>query len=161
VVSTGYCGALDPALGVAGVVVGTSVVAPDRVYKTRSVTADAPFHFGGICSLGHVVQGANEKKKLYLDGACAVEMEAAGVAKRAETNSLPFYCIKAVTDLADETMAIDFNAALRPDGHFGTISILGSVLRHPSARMPELLRLRARCVRASHALGDFLAACRF
>ena len=74
---------------------------------------------------------------------------------------LPFYCIRAVTDLADENMANDFNAALRSDGHFDTIKILGSSLRHPWARLPELIRLRRRCASGRAVLGDFIADCRF
>ena len=92
--------------------------------------------------------------------AVAVEMEAAGVAARAEALGRPFYCIKAVTDLAGESMANDFNSALS-DCHFDTIKVLRSSLRHPSVRLPELFRLRKRCLRASTVLGDFVADCRF
>ncbi len=95
-------------------------------------------------------------------GGSAVEMEAGGVAERAAAQSeLPFYCIRVVTDLAGEDMANDFNLALRPDGHFATMSILSRALRDPLVRLPELVRLRNRCVRASRALGDFIADCRF
>ena len=66
-----------------------------------------------------------------------------------------------VTDLADEDMANDFNRALRPDGHFGTMSILIGALRRPRVCLPELLRLRNRCAMAARALGDFIADCRF
>jgi nucleoside phosphorylase len=108
-----------------------------------------------------VARTAEEKLSLRAGGACAVEMEAAGVAARALEQGLPFYCIRAVTDLADETLHNDFNKALRPDGHFATISILASALRYPALRLPELFRLRKRCVSASRALGSFLADCRF
>jgi len=88
-------------------------------------------------------------------------MEAAGVAARAEALGCPFYCIRAVTDPAGETMANDFNFALRSDGHFDTMKILSSSLRRPLVRLPELFRLRKRCLRASKVLGDFVADCRF
>ena len=94
-------------------------------------------------------------------GAIAVEMEAAAVARQAQALGVPFYCVKAVSDVADESLSIDFNAALRQDGHFDTISILGAVLRHPLAGVPELFRLRNRSVRAANSLGDFFADCRF
>jgi hypothetical protein len=90
-----------------------------------------------------------------------VEMEAAGVAARAQARGLPFYCIRVVTDLAGETMANDFNAALRADGHFDTMVILREALRRPLARLPELCRLRQRSVRAARVLGDFFANCRY
>ena len=92
-----------------------------------------------------------------MTGAIAVEMEAAGIAARAEGYGLPLYCIRAVTDLAGETLANDFNKALRLDGQFDTILILKGTLRHPMVRLPELFRLRKRCDRAAHVLGDFFA----
>jgi hypothetical protein len=88
-------------------------------------------------------------------------MEAAAVAERANVRSLPFYCIRVVSDLACEDMANDFNKALRSDGHFATMNILAGTLRKPLVRLPELLRLRSRCARAARLLGDFIADCRF
>ena len=90
-----------------------------------------------------------------------VEMEAAGVAERTIARGLPFYCVKAVSDLADETLANDFNKALRKDGQFDTIVLLRGTLRQPLIRIRELFRLRQRCVRAARSLGDFFAELRF
>jgi len=167
IVSTGFCGALDPALNIADIVVGTSV-GQDSIRQTdfqSAFFAATPTwrncRSGPICSVDHVVQTSEEKSRLHSSGACAVEMEAAGVAERAHALGLPFHCVKAVTDLAGETMANDFNSALRSDGHFDTMLILRGSLHHPAVRLPELLRLRNRCVRAARALGDFFADCRF
>ena len=161
VVSTGFCGALDPALAVAAIVVATCIRAADADYPALPVRSGFPFSAGPIRSIGHVARTAEEKLNLRAGGACAVEMEAAGVAARALERGLPFYCIRSVTDLAGETLHNDFNKALRPDGHFATISILASALRYPALRLPELFRLRRRCLSASLALGSFLADCRF
>jgi adenosylhomocysteine nucleosidase len=160
-VSTGFCGALAPEMGAAEVVVATEVVAGDSRYPAAPVSSRAPHHRGVVCTIGHIAQTAAEKRALRRTGASAVEMEAAAVALRAHVRGLPFYCIKAVTDLAAETLANDFNAALRSDGHLDTIRILGSALRQPRVRIPELLRLRNRSIRAAHTLGDFFANCRF
>jgi nucleoside phosphorylase len=161
VISTGFCGALDLAFNVGDVVVGTSVAGAEMEYPAWPVTGAAPFHTGVIRSVDHVVQTAEEKTRLSLKGACAVDMEAAGVAARANALDLSFCCVKTVTDLADETLANDFNRALRPDGHFDTIVILRGTLRRPTARLPELIRLRKRCALAARTLGDFFADCRF
>jgi len=161
VVSTGFCGALDAGLGIADVVVGTLVVGTGQ-YPLRSVASGAPHRTGAICSIGHVAQTSAEKGRLMrVSGAIAVEMEAAGVAESAQGFGLPVYCVRAVTDLAGEDMANDFNGALRADGHFDTIHILRSALRHPWVRVPELMRLRQRSERAARVLGDFIADCRF
>jgi adenosylhomocysteine nucleosidase len=161
VVSTGFCGALDPSLTVASIVVATTVSTPGPSYPALPVLSDSPFCAGPVASIGHVARTAEEKRSLRAAGACAVEMEAAGVAAQASERGLPFYCIRAVTDLAGETLQNDFNKALRPDGHFDTIFILASALRYPVIRLPELVRLRSRCLSASRALGSFLANCRF
>jgi nucleoside phosphorylase len=161
VVSTGLCGALDPKLPVAAVVSATSIAGPGRSYPALPVSNSSAFAAGLICSVDYVVRTAEEKTQLRASGAIAVEMEAAGVAAGAEARGLPFYCVRAVSDLAGETMANDFNAALRADGHFDTMIILRDTLRHASVRVPELLRLRNRSVRAARVLGEFIADCRF
>jgi adenosylhomocysteine nucleosidase len=183
IVSTGFCGALAAELEIADLVSATSVETTDRSYATRmwdrpagpSVQGGAPprgesgrpvpdphhhapRHFSGpIRSIPYVARTAEEKRNLAVTGAIAVEMEAAGIAARAQSHGLPLYCIRAVTDLAGETLANDFNKALRLDGQFDTILILKGTLLHPIARLPELFRLRKRCVRAAHVLGDFFA----
>jgi adenosylhomocysteine nucleosidase len=161
VVNTGFCGALDPELEIAQVVTGEEVVGDGGRWPARR-PAGGPASRGGVVrSIGRVAQTAGDKRRLRQDGGDVVEMEAAGVAERAAAQGLPFYCIRAVTDLADESFAIDLNAALREDGHFDTMHILRESLRRPATRVPELLRLRNRCVRAARALGDFIAECRF
>lgn len=161
IVSTGFCGALDPDLTLSAIVVADCVRGEHRDYRASPVGAAAPAFSGAIQSIGRVARTAEEKRALRAGGACAVEMEAAGVAERAAARGLPFYCIRVVTDLAGETMRNDFNRALRADGRFDTISILASALRHPAARVPELVRLRKRCISASRILGSFLANCDF
>jgi adenosylhomocysteine nucleosidase len=160
ILSTGFCGALAPQLGVADVVVADSIAAGGRTYSAHPAVSSLPHYTGAVCCIGHVARTADEKHSLYSTGAIAVEMEAGGVAGRAEALGLPFYCIRAVTDLAGETMANDFNAALRTDGHFDTMIILRASLLKPLVRIPELFRLRNRCRRAARVLGEFIADCR-
>jgi adenosylhomocysteine nucleosidase len=161
IVSMGFCGALDPALRIADIVVGTTIFADGRAFAAESPVTAPPHHLGPICSLAHVANTAREKSALRTTGAIAVEMEAAGVAQRAQNLGVPFFCIKSVTDLAGETMANDFNAVLRSDGRFDTMKILASSLRRPWVRIPELFRFRSRCVLAARSLGEFIADCRF
>ena len=157
VVSTGFCGALDPVLRIGDIFVATAIQS-DPIQQPQSTR---PYATGTLASIGHVAQTAAEKQKLRAAGAAAVEMEAAGVLARAQARGVPFFCIRSVTDLAGETFANDFNAALRADGHFATMQILGSAMRHPFLRLPELARLRKRCAIAAQRLGEFLADCRF
>ena len=161
IISTGFCGALAPELEIAEVVVGTAVSAESRTFPALQPVNKRQHHKGVVCSIDHVAQTAAEKRRLRASGASAVEMEAGGVADRAFGRGVPFYCVRVVTDLAGEDMANNFNLALRPDGHFATMSVLRGALRNPLICLPELIRLRNRCVRAARVLGDFIADCRF
>ena len=160
-VSTGYCGALAPGLKVAEIIVATEVVAGDARYPAHSIESRLPHRTGVVLTSGRIAQTVAERQALHRTGAMAVEMEAAGVAECARAHHLPFYCVKSVTDLAEETLANDYNKALREDGQFDTIVLLAGTLRHPFARIPELLRLQRRCAWASRVLGAFFADCRF
>lgn len=170
IVSTGFCGALDEALHPGDIVIATAIqTLPTGAVHAQPSTVPEPNRgrqgavlIAPIVSLSHVALLATEKRRLRsTTGACAVEMEAAGVASRADSLRLPFYCIRAVTDLATEDMSNDFNAALRSDGHFDTMRILRGAFRRPIVRLPELVRLRNRSLRAARGLGDFFADCRF
>ena len=161
IVSTGFCGALEERLEVASVVVGTEVVGDNGRFQARKPAASLPHHLGVVVTIDHVAQSAAEKRSLRQAGSSVVDMEAAAVAGRSAALGLPFFCVKAITDLAGEDMANDLNAAMRPDGHFDTMRILGSIFCRPLSRLPELLRLRSRSLRAARALGDFFADCRF
>jgi adenosylhomocysteine nucleosidase len=161
IVSTGFCGALCTEFGIAEIVVGSEVWAGERRFTTTKLSSMRPHHTGVVCSIAHVAQTADEKRRLRAGGASAVEMEAGAVGERAAERGLGFYCIRAISDLAGEDKANDFNQALLPDGHFATMDILVRTLQDPLVRLPELIRLRNRCVRAARELGDFVADCRF
>ncbi len=161
IVSTGFCGALEESLKVAEIVVGTEVVASEGCWPAVPVSSAVPFRTGVVASVDRVARTVAQKRELRRSGAAVVEMEAAGVAERAEFLRIPFQCVRVVTDLADEIMANDFDSALRPDGHFATMHILLGALRQPTVRFPELLRLRRRSIRAARGLGDFIADCQF
>ena len=161
VISTGFCGALDPLLQIGEVVVGTRVRDGWREYAALPVRSDKKYADGVVCSVDHVVQTTAERRVLHAAGNTAVEMEAGGVASRAEALGADFFCIRAVTDLAGEDLANDYNRALRPDGTFDTMRIFRYALSRPAARLPELIRLRHNCALAAQTLGEFFADCQF
>jgi len=159
--SVGFCGAVAPELALADLLVASQVVGEDATYPAQPVSSQISHKLGVVRTLDHIAESSMEKAYWYKTGATAVDMEASAVARNAQAHHLPFYCIKVVTDLAGETLENDLNSALRADGHFDTIRILGSTLRQPLVRVPELLRLRSRSARAAQVLGDFFADCRF
>jgi adenosylhomocysteine nucleosidase len=161
VVSTGFCGALVPEIGLSEVVVASAVITGQERYEVDFRPGEARLRDCVVYSSARIAGCAAEKRGLRDLGAHVVEMEAAGVAEQAHRRGLPFACVRVVTDLADEDMRNDFNAALRPDGQFDTIRLLRGTLRDPWRRVRELVRLRNRCACAAIALGDFVGNCRF
>lgn len=161
VVSTGFCGALDPGLGVADVFVATAIESAGRCYAAAVPRVSRPFRSGVLFSSDRVARTVEEKLALRARGACAVEMEAAGVAEVAGALGIPLYCIRAVIDLAGESLAIDFNAARRPDGRISMARVVAEALSRPGVLVPELAMLAKRSRLAARRLGDFIADCEF
>lgn len=169
VVSTGLCGGLAPALAPGAVVVADRVISlapaaalgalrPRRAEQgARAVAGVAN---GPVLTVDYVVQSAEEKQRLRSTGAVAVEMEAAGVAAEAQKRGLPFFCIKVVSDAAEESFGIDYNRARRPDGRFSTARIAGQAGLSP-AHWRELLGWRRRIAAGAEALGEFFRGAEF
>lgn len=155
VLSAGICGALDPALRVGDIVVANAV----NGIPIAVANGPEPKRVANIASLDRVIGTVEEKKELFRSGAVAIEMEAAGVLQRAQELGMPCFCVKAVSDVADEAFALDLNAARDRSGRFSVARILGQAVRRPVTVGPELLRLRRNSARAAKALGDFLEHC--
>ncbi len=150
IINTGFCGALDPSLRVGDIV----------------VWGDAPcaagFASGEISSSDRVIATVAEKRELReKTGAIAAEMEAGAVKKVAEEWGVPFYCIRAVSDTANEDMPLDFNLYRDDAGRFSLPKIAMAAISRPWTRIPALRRLEANCNVASESLGAFFADCRF
>jgi adenosylhomocysteine nucleosidase len=150
IINTGFCGALDPSLRIGDIVVWGDAPCGSR------------FARGEISSSDRVVVTAAEKKALReKTGAIAAEMEAAAVKKIAGDWQVPFYCVRAVSDTADEDMPLDFNLYRDSAGRFSLPRIALAAVSRPFTRIPALKRLEANCNVASESLGAFFADCRF
>lgn len=162
-VSTGFCGALDPALGPGEVLVATRIEAVEDgvTYEIRSPRVAPPHSSGTLVSCDRVVGDVEEKSRLWAAGWAAVDMEAAGVAAAASAAGVPFCAVKAVTDLASEPLRVDFDSARNGDGRIVMSRVLAGALRRPWTEIPELFWLYRRCRTAAERLGEFFDGCRF
>jgi len=161
VVSTGWCGALDPDLQKSQIVVATQIldVSTNETFDCAPIKADGEFVSGVIASQNRIANDASEKARLRALGAVAIDMEAAGAAARAKRAGLPFCCIKAVSDCAGESFPFDLNKCRTSEGRVARGKIVVQALTHPS-RLSVLFHLKRRSEDAAAALGEFLVGCR-
>jgi adenosylhomocysteine nucleosidase len=160
VITTGYCGALDPTLKVGDIVIAEQIL--DSATGDHVPCAEWHGHpiRGVVLSQDRIANNIEEKQQLFLKtGACAVEMEAAGVAARAKRAGLPFYCIKVISDLATESFGLDLNRMRTTEGRVARGKIIMHALVRPNL-VPGLLRLKRRTEEVAQVLGAFLVSCR-
>lgn len=159
VVSTGYCGGLDPELTVGDIFAATEVRCGSGEGGYPAMPVEAP-HSGPLLSVDRVAVTQAEKAALFTSGESAVEMEAGAVAAVAGSLGLPFYCVRVVSDTAGEELPLDFNRYRDGAGRFSRAWIAMAAVLRPWS-IPGLIRFDRNSRRASITLGDFLADCRF
>jgi adenosylhomocysteine nucleosidase len=162
VVSTGFCGALDPALHESQIVVASQVLdwANKERYDCVQIADENAGILGLVVSQDRIAIDGEEKRCLRDgSGAAVVEMEAAGVAARVKRAGLPFCCIKVILDRADESFAIDWNRMRNAEGRIARGKIVVRAITRPNL-LPGLFRLKRRSEEAARVLGEFLVSCR-
>lgn len=161
VISTGLAGALEPAFRVGDVFLADAVRDESREYPALPPTrCSAAVRRGVLLTVDRIAQSPAVKARLAAKGAQAVDMEAAGVAEVARENGLPFFCIRSISDAADQALPLDFNRALQPDGTFSAGSVLAQAWLQPG-QWTELFRLWRGAGRAAGALAKCLAGSEF
>jgi adenosylhomocysteine nucleosidase len=107
-----------------------------------------------LATLDHVA-GRDEKRRFAETyGASLVDMEAAAVAQAARARGIPFYCWKAVTDIASEDLP-DFNYFLDQEKQLRTRQVAAYALTHPRYVAP-LLRMGRNSKSGADALAQAL-----
>ena len=161
VISTGFAGALNPCFLAGDVFVADSVRGDEGEFAIRSPAGSlGDVRRGALLTLDRVVQSASAKRELWRQGAQAVDMEASSVAAVAREHGLPFFCVRAISDLAAEDLPVDFDRAIRSDGSLSAWSVIGQALR-ARGRWSGLMRLRRNSAAAARSLGACLRRCEF
>ncbi len=160
VVSVGLCGSLDKALE-PGAVVQAGEVVDGQGRRWPGGTVDAAGPAVRALSLDRVAVSAGEKRRLGAESTAAIiEMEAAQVAERARQRGVPFYCLKAVSDGADEELPLNFNRFRDAEGRFSRVRIGAACALRPWL-VPALVRFDRQCRRSIERLGESLVHARF
>jgi adenosylhomocysteine nucleosidase len=146
VISVGYAGALAPALKVGQVFVPRVVVDAGDGSRVETATAGE-----GVLVSCSSVAGVEQKGALANTyGAQAVDMEAAAVARGAQTHGIAFLAVKAVSDEMDFSMP-PTDRFVRHDGQFQTARFAAFAVLRPWL-WPGLLQLSRNSKRATEAL---------
>ncbi|MCC6264835.1 MAG: hypothetical protein IT169_14750 [Bryobacterales bacterium] len=159
--SIGYCGGTRPRWRRGDVMLASEVAdwrSGERFPCWIPPDADGIAPTGRILTVERVIGAAEEKRRFGETGVDAVEMEASAVARFAGARGLRFFSLKAVSDLCEEDLVIDFNRATREDGSVRIASILAQALHRPWDRLPHLARLAGAAKLSSENLGNALAA---
>jgi adenosylhomocysteine nucleosidase len=165
VISTGFCGGLDPQLALGDIVEATSVVDLDtgNQYDATPVRTGSARLRGLVLSSDRVAGTIEDKARLRSRSAdaSAIEMEASAVGSWARARSIPFYCVRVVSDRAGDAFPMDMNLLRDREGRFDRLRIARQGLVKPWTRIPGLLKLDRDCRVAEDKLGEFFANCRF
>jgi adenosylhomocysteine nucleosidase len=153
-VSFGFAGGLAPQLARGTLVIGTTLVREDSwlpvAVADQRLTARVlavteaegiPVQPGTIVTTQHLVADTASKAALRAkSGACAVDMETAGIVAVAGEAGLPWLAVRAIIDGAKDSLPGACLTALRDDGIVAVGTLLRTILRSPHL-LRHLLRL--------------------
>ncbi len=145
-VSFGFAGGLMPQLTRGTLIIGTELVSEnssqavakahwhllDQFYAAAEAER-LPVQQGPIVTTKHLVADAASKAALRRkSGACAVDMETAGIVQTAGELGLPWVALRAIVDGATDPLPMECLTLVRDDGLVAVWPLLGAVWRSPS-----------------------------
>jgi adenosylhomocysteine nucleosidase len=144
-VSFGFAGGLAPELARGTVIIGTEVVCEDgsgkwamasrdliEQFRMAAAAEELPMQQGRLVTSRDIVADPTAKADLRdKSGACAVDMETAGVVEAADEAGLPWVAVRAIVDSATDTLPPVCLTTLREDGHVATGRLLWTICRSP------------------------------
>jgi len=167
-ITTGFAGALRPEYQVADILAAREIVADEKrtqqlgrkVESTQRLLRIAASCGAKVVdrfySSPSTVRTAQDKAALR-DIGDAVEMESFEVLSEALAWMTEGIAVRAVSDIADEDLPLDFDQVVTKEGDLSMARLAGQIVRKPSA-IPGLIRLGKRSGEAARKLADFLDA---
>jgi len=165
--SFGFAGGLTPDLARGALVIGTAVVdeaAPGKLavanrdlaeqFQAAAVAEDLPVRQGILVTSRHLVADPTAKTALSLrSGACAVDMESAGIVEVAHEAGLPWVAVRAIVDSAGESLPMACLTMLREDGSIALGRLIQTFCRSPQL-LWHVLRLARHTATARRHLSQ-------
>jgi nucleoside phosphorylase len=152
-VTAGFAGGLNPALKTGDVLLDADEGFP---LTTKFLNAGASWHT--FLSVDAVVVDRAAKSALWREtGRDAVEMESACIRALARERGIPSATLRVISDAADESLPLDFNALMTPSMKLSLGRLALSLARSP-ASIPRLIAFQRRVKFAADRLAVVLEA---
>lgn len=160
-ISTGLAGGLKPAYLVGEVVVAENVVSWKRDLKIRSdarllrIAEDCGAKpVQQLVTWNHIVAESKAKQALGVF-ADVVDMESFFVMTAVSGSKVPSLAVRAISDISEEDLPIDFSLVLDRKGNLKKQRLLAELVRHPE-RIQPLIRFGKGSRQAAENLANFL-----
>jgi adenosylhomocysteine nucleosidase len=160
-ISTGLAGALDGELPLSATVVARTAMTRD---ESLHVLSDADFvSVATACGATAVttfltsetIIATSLEKESLASTASVVEMESTHVLAAAQDRQIPAVAVRAISDIAEEDLPLDFSKIADERGRVKIIGLLKELARHPY-RLPLLIRFGQHSRAAAISLANFL-----
>jgi adenosylhomocysteine nucleosidase len=163
VLTCGFAGGLNPDLKLGDVVfeignrqsaIGNESESHDLDgYETLVAAGAKPVKF--FCA-DRIATTVAEKQKLRAEtGADAVEMESAAIHAVCRERGIPCVTVRVISDPADETLPLDFNALAKPDRSMDFSKLAWAIAKSPG-KIGALIRLQKKARFAARQLAAVL-----
>ncbi len=165
-VSIGYCGALDSEITTGNIIIPNAIVTADneRFETDTAWSSSIADRLSGLplvtqkaiyCAT-EVIETSSDKLATHSRrGACAVDMESAGIAHAATRFGIPFTAIRIVLDEVSDTLPEATRDAVHSDGNLN----IGGLLRSLASRPQDIGGLIRLARKSSKARKQLKAAC--
>jgi adenosylhomocysteine nucleosidase len=168
--SFGFAGGLTPDLTPGALVIGTAVVDEEESGKWTAANRhlveqfhaaaeaeELPVRQGILVTSRHIVANPSAKAELSVrSGACAVDMETAGMVEVADQAGLPWVAVRAIVDGVEEPLPTACLAMLREDGSIASGRLIQACCRSPKL-LWYMLRLARQVATAQRHLSQAFA----
>jgi adenosylhomocysteine nucleosidase len=151
VLSSGFAGALNPALARDAL-----VFAADEAFPLTPALTNAGALSGRFYDVDRIIVSSAEKASLWqATAADAVDMESASIRALCREQGIPSATVRIISDTAQDELPLDFNRYLRPDRGMDYAALIMGLLKSPG-KIKDLMAFHRHTQNTARKLGQFL-----